>query len=813
MVTAVGTVPVAIGALPEAKAAAPTTVPGPKVWQPETGTYGPEGSVTVSQTADLVNQVLQVSWSGFTPTVNFVTGTPATVVPKGSASIAYAVRVYQCRGTQPKITDCYGTTLYNADPAAGFEQTAPPAGTTQPDFQSNMALAPTGPDGSGVANIEVWTAQQSPSLGCDATHACSLVVEPNYGGDPADVYSIRNGAADCGDHTTDVDYFTNTATDYTVTFQTNDNPGPSFKHLVGEQCAWGNHVVVPLSFAPTPGDCKAQAAAFRLAGLEMANRAMQQWRSGLCLGEDPMTVQYTLGGGEPQARTSFLSGSGPDVALTARPDRSPPARRHVYSPLATSGISVVYVVDDQKTGRQIRDLRLNARLVAKLLTQSYASPGLAIPTVEGNPTCFLRDPEFLKLNPETPENGIHWPETCSRFLPIVVGSTTDLTYQLTSWIAADPDAARFLDGEADPWGMHVNTVYQRPKFGGYPVDSLQRQDDSGVTDPKAGEVLQHWKQFEWNPIGADGLVGVSRKTLQNQPTCVNTDINGVGGHDACPPMERGVRTLFAIMDSGQAKAYSLPEAALLNPAGEYVPPTAAGFQSALADMPVDAVTGTQELPYGASGTEFSRDRQAYPLTTVQYAMVPTSGVATGKAAAIARFLRTVTDGGQVYGTSPGKLAPGFLSLTSAQRQQAQDAATHVEAQDGKLPGNQVPPPGPPAGGEGGTTGGATSGGAATPVDSGGAAGGTTPVDGGGTSGAATGGSDSGSGSSSGTGSGSGSGTGGSGTSGDLGASAGTSGAAGGAAPAAGGPAAGAKPTAGPSGGPLAAAPVAAGTPA
>ncbi|MEV7777666.1 hypothetical protein [Kitasatospora sp. NPDC088351] len=794
VVAALGVVPIGIGALPQAQAASSLTVKGPKVWLPATETYGPEGSVTVSQASNLGNQVLQVSWSGFTPTVDIVRGKPVTVVPRGNTSFAYAVRVYQCRGTDPKITDCYGTAVYNADPAKGFLQPAPPPGTTAPDFPTNMVVAPTGPDGSGATSIEVWTGQQSPSLGCDATHPCSLVVEPNYGGDPLDGWAARNGQPDCNDHSSDIDYAFDTTTDGFLQYQYGWKPGMNDGFMIGEMCAWEHRAVVPLSFAPTPSDCKAAAAAFKAAGLEMANRAMQQWRTGLCLDQNPMSIQYTPAGGEPQARGDFLGGSGPDVALTARPDRSPPARPYVYAPLATTGTSVVFVVDDPTTGRQIRDLRLNARLLAKLLTQSYSAQGAKIASVEGNPTCVFQDPEFLKLNPQTAENGIHWPTSCSRFLPTVVGSITDLTYQLTSWIAADPDAARFLNGEPDPWGMHIDSFYLRPKYAGFPIDALQRQDDTGVDDPALPEYFRHMKQYEWNPVGADGLLGVVRKLLQNQPNCVNLDPNSAGAHEACPAMDRGTRTLFAIMDAGQAKAFSLPEAALLNPAGALVPPSTSGFQAALADMPVDAATGTQELPYGQAGTEFSRDAQAYPLTTVQYAMVPTAGVGQDKAAAISRFVKTVSGAGQVYGTEPGKLAPGFLGLTNAQRQQAQEAADHVEAQDGKLPGNQVAPPAPPNGGDGGTTGGTD--------------GGTTGGTGGGTT-SATDTSGTGGGTGAGTTSGGG-GTGGSGTVGGLGPD-GTTGA-----PAAGTPAApGGKPgaTPSPSGGPLAAAPVAAGTPA
>ena len=56
-------------------------------------------------------------------------------------------------------------------------------------------------------------------------------------------------------------------------------------------------------------------------------------------------------------------------------------------------------------------MKLNARLMAKLLTQSYDYenfPGAKSDTasVAGNPGCLFKDPEFIALNPtSTPSPG------------------------------------------------------------------------------------------------------------------------------------------------------------------------------------------------------------------------------------------------------------------------------------------------------------------------------------------------------------------------------------------------------------------------
>ncbi|MBV6701976.1 hypothetical protein KV557_33550 [Kitasatospora aureofaciens] len=790
VVVAIGVAPIGLGTAPQAVAATDSavTAKGPKVWIPKDKKYGPEGKVTVAQTKNLVDQVVHVSWSGFTPSTDAMGGLWNNGPQRAVRQPYYQVRVYQCRGTDPKITDCYDSTLFNADPTAGFQQKTPPAGTTFPDFPSNMAIAVTDGNGSGFADIEVYTADQSPSLGCDDKHPCSLVVEPNYGGDTASFTdTTRKGVVNCDDHS--LDQALDMASDQVLQGYT--NKWTKFK--TSEQCSWERRAVVPLEFAPTPAACSDRRAAFTAAGLEPAKRAMQQWQAGLCQGSDPISLQYGFANGDSQSRADFLAGRK-DMALTARPDTQVPPRPYVYAPLATSGISVVFLVDDPKSSRQIRDMRLNARLMAKLLTQSYAPQGSAqVASVAGNPGCIFDDPEFVKLNPVPSESKLTWPTLCAyfNFSPTVLGTTADMTYQLTSWIASDPDAVRFLDGEPDPWGMHVDTFYLRPAFSGYPVDAFSRQDSSGLVKAKE-DPFDRWKQYEWNPV-MTGLVDVARKVLQNRPNCINAQRNTDGSHDQCPALMPGRRTLFAIMDTAQAKAYSLPEAQLLNPAGGFVPPDAPGFQAAVADMTVDPSTGVQSMPYGASDTAFSRDQKAYPLTTVQYAMLPTKDVQDTKAAAIAKFMRAVTTTGQVYGYEPGRLAPGFLALTAAQRTQAADAIGHLESQDGKLPGNQAAPPNPPAAGSGdgggstaagGASGGTGTGPAAAQVSANGSSGGT------------------GDGSSGSTGLGAGSGL--------TGSGAATGGAG---APAA--PAPGAKPSATPSGPgkSLSAAPVAAGTPA
>ncbi|WP_194908932.1 hypothetical protein [Catenulispora rubra] len=695
--TALIVLPPSANTLPKAHAdATSVTVQGPPVWNPATGTSGARGTVSVSQTQNLVDQVVHVSWTGFTPSTN---GSFVVVGQSPSwSNVGYPVVAYECKGTNPQITDCYGSLHYGQtvtkDNNNGFGQGAVATGLNAPDFANNELAAVTGTDGTGSLDMEVYTANQAPTLGCDADHPCSIVVEPNYGGDPL---GYDTGVPDCKDHTADTGG-SGEATD--VTFGI---PDPS-NNISGESCAWQNRTVVPLSFAPVPAACQASATGVAAEGMPMLDRALTQWVVGSCLaGNNPVTVNAQTDQTEPVARGDFLAGSpNADVAFTSLPagPGTKGARPYTYVPVGSTGIAVVFFVDDPNTNLPIRSMKLNARLVAKLLTQSYDLESFKgqlddTASVAGNPACLFADPEFQSLNPT--DNAFAWPTcqdvTAINTLPIVAGGQTDLVRELTTWIMADTQARAFLAGAADPWHMHVDTKYLTSVYP-YPINNLVPQDSSGPNnDPTTGKPAtgvhkdyKILKSFEWNPI-QDGLDDVLRHLLKATATCDSPDVDSVTGtHLKCGPQNLGSRGVLAIMDTGRAAAFSLPTASLPNAAGNYVAPTAPAMAAATADYATDPATGTESLQWEAPGPAYAGDVAAYPLTVPAYAMAPTSGVSPAKTAHIADFLASVTDNrsGQMAGDAPGELAPGYVPNTAAQAAQAGAAIAKIRA--GAAPG-------------------------------------------------------------------------------------------------------------------------------
>ena len=71
-------------------------------------------------------------------------------------------------------------------------------------------------------------------------------------------------------------------------------------------------------------------------------------------------------------------------------------------------------------------------------------------------------------------------------VPTVQSGHSDMTWFMTRWIQANSDAASFLSGQFDPWGMHVNTDYEGLA---YPTDAFTAQDSYPVIQHRYSPVF------------------------------------------------------------------------------------------------------------------------------------------------------------------------------------------------------------------------------------------------------------------------------------------------------------------------------------
>ena len=595
--------------------------------------------VTVSQVKDLTNQVVEVSWTRFTPSSNLAYNAGGT---------DYPVMVAECRGTHPtQWSQCFGAN--NSGVAGAFSAYGP----------MNTAYATTNPDGTGATPIQLLTAEQNPFLGCNAGQPCSLVVVPSQGG------NIFDTPVNCNDHSEDANL-----TDL-GSFAFNSTDGA---------CSWQDRIIIPLSFARTPTDCPLRNPDFSVIGSPMLERAMNSWQTALCANSDPVSIQYDSAQNEPLARDDFASGAD-DVALTTLPlTGTSSAKPFAYAPVAISAESVAFWVDNPTTGLPLTHLKLDPRLVAKLLTQSYnfeneACSGAAKRSgevcdnaVDNDPKSLFTDPEFEQLNPHVATVGDGFQ------IPTVPSGESDTTWELTNWIAANKDAKAFVDGTFDPWGTHVNTDYLNMQI---PTNALTAMDPYPP--------LAH----RYDPVYPFGQV--AQYQVDNWYPGTDWQPDPQGNFDKLTPEVPGQRALFAILDEADAAAFQLPVASLENAAGHYVAPTNVTMAAALSDMRTANNHITQQINFGDGSTNV---RNAYPLTMVIYAMVPTGGMSKGKAAKIAQWLDFVAHQGQRPGYGPGRLPPGYLPLTTAMRAETLTAASEVLNQTGNAKKQQLDPSAP-----------------------------------------------------------------------------------------------------------------------
>jgi hypothetical protein len=624
-------------------------VTGPRLWDPRAHRKFPYPSyVAVSLVRNLTNQVVRVSWRNFTPSSQL------TYIPTATN---YPVMIAECKGTHPtKQSQCFGADNGGVQGSVG--QYGP----------QNTQYSTTERNGTGEAFIQLLTAEEAPQLGCNLGRECSLVIEPAQGG------NIFTG--NCNDHSQD----NGQSAIGQVAFTTYGT------------CSWKDRIIVPLKFERTPTDCPVHNPDFSVIGSPMLARAMLSWQTALCSAASPEFIQYDSAQNEPLAREDFVAGTD-TVALTTLPltgAKSP--RPFTYAPVAISAESIAFWIDNPKTGKPLTHLKLDPRLVLKLLTQSYNfenegcghgpadTHGIGCDNaVDNDPASIFADPEFKRLNPHVAYAGDGFQ------IPTVLSGESDMTWELTSWIAANKSAKQFADGAYDPWGSHVNSDYLDMTL---PTNTLSPMDPF---PPIAHRYVPYF------PLSA-----VAQYQVNNWYPGTAWQPDVYGNYDALQPEIPGNRALFAIIDEGDAAAYQLPVASIENAAGNYVAPTNAGMTAALGDMTTTKSKSgrTQQIKFTNSAKFLKHHtsvRDAYPLTMVIYAMVPTGGISKRRAAKIAQWLDFVANEGQRPGYGPGLLPPGYLPLTAGMRARTLKAANEVLHQTGdkkKASASASPAPSP-----------------------------------------------------------------------------------------------------------------------
>ena len=614
---------------------------------------------------------------------------------------------------------------------------APPEMITEGEdptiIPSDTTYAETALDGTGSAKFTIMTSETNASLGCSQTVPCSLVIIPiegiNCNANPSQVTYPSYECESLG-------------TFPPGSLNTGSNPYPPALAVTGAYwwsgSNWDRRISVPLGFATPANACANNTQApLEFYGSEVFNQAAEQWDPAFCLNSKLFNVDVVQLP-EPVAKNSLQQGFI-EAAIQGEPPEVPVGQESfftvptVQAPLAVSGFAIVYVIDNGN-GEPYTELRLDPRLLAKLMTESYpgttnvqsnwqitgeppgsgpnqcpANCNSGYAAMANNPQSIFDDPEFLALNPGlSVPNGIQ-PGPAATLFSIL--SQSDVMWALTSYINADPEARAWLNGEPDPWGMVVNPAYKGIKL---PVESWPLLD----TTTNGPDYTESGNPFCVGALG-EGKARIPDRPLIDNPqenmayvaynmtyanaasliSCNNNPLTPE--YTELGPETLGNRFLIGLVSLPEAEEFDLDTAALqtyASPESEtdngpefaagrlFVSPTTSSLLTAGALMQQDPSLGSWVFPYNDFPDNVNAEG-AYPGTMLLSADVPTEGLPESDADDYGQYLSFAATTGQAQGFGVGQLPAGYVPITGLPDEvdYTEAAAADVAAQNGQVP--------------------------------------------------------------------------------------------------------------------------------
>lgn len=696
----------------------------------------PDLVVSVSQTQDLVNQGIELSW----------TGGESSTRPSGSSGGTNFLQIMQCWGDDPKNpgqpdrTTCqYGIATAGAArdgartsldivapedlpytvPGSGFQRptfTSIPFRARNGDVVSAITTAAdgvktangtnvnnnpfftslttnqvpwvgSGDDGTGSAKFELQTGAQSPGLGC---------------GNPVTAASGSVSGASC----------------WLVVLPrgTSEADGASISRSGLFYDTWKHRIAFKLDFRALGTRCKVGAAERQLSGSELIRIAVGSWQPVLCSASGG-SVYSLLANAESDSLVAANGKAPAPLALTSRPLSTGETDNLRYAPVALTGVSVAFAVDRvpnpfggapddavARAGLPMRSMNLTPRLVAKLLTNSYVDSlpnadrshiGYVSQAQPGhNAQNLTSDKDFLAVNDA--EWGYQSLNASSLADLLIPQGRSDAAWALWSYVMADPDAVDFLAGKPDPWGMVVNpwsstdpTVNPSGTGLQVPRDNFPKADPIEAAGSElAGPVnLVTWRPYTndldtgaYLTLRGDGLQLGAWDSIAMPPK-----------YGKAPRSLPGSQKVLGVTDAASAARYVVISAALLNPAGNFVAPTVKSFTAAAAAMTPSAAQ-PQVLGFDPKSTAAKTAPDAYPLTLPVYAASNPSMTDAAIRKSYAEFIYYAASAGQQPGNSLGDLPAGYAPIPASWQATAREAADIIYL--GKLPTKPLPPSAP-----------------------------------------------------------------------------------------------------------------------
>ena len=551
----------------------------------------------------------------------------------------------------------------------GSQQYFSPANTNE------VQAAFTHGDGTGLQVFQTLTGAQAPGLGCglqdnNQPRGCWLIIVPRGQYEPNGALYNRFG-----------------------------NPGALATSPLSAS-NWAQRIQIHLDYAPPPQFCSIGTPIRSTVGTQLITRAMQSWQLALNQAANCAKVYSFSATIESTSTSSLNDPTGAGLAFTTIPigseatrtGGSPPPNlpKILYAPVAVTALGFGFniAVDG---GFVSTPMKLTPRLVAKALTQAYLSeipdylpsdttdwPGPA--WVRGNPDTIVADPKFQALNPSVTDHAIGGP-----LPPLIVGDHSALNQQLWHWIQASPAAKSWLGGAADATdNVGADPDYQAYSLGTDPtIDWFPRAYkkcyDGGPVpnaNPPREKTLCSLDKLPYSTNFDFSMTNVVARTNLGYTSQWDDNIqspdNQPGYWDKQAQQAPLATFTWAFADTSNIDYYGVIPAQLCDDlGGNCVGPTGDSLTAALNSAKPDS-GGLLQVDPANPGTG------AYPLTQVVYAAVRTNQ----SGAALTDYATLIADAagsGQITGSSPGDLPPGYLPLTDSLKAQAQSVVTQLQA--------------------------------------------------------------------------------------------------------------------------------------
>lgn len=553
-----------------------------------------------------------------------------------------------------------------------------------------------GPDGTANRPFETQTGEEAPGLGCGvrpniaSTPTCWLVIVPRISG-------------------------------------VMGSSGPISPSL------WAQRLQVKLGFRQAASTCPGGKARTLIAGSELIRDAAASWTPGICdaakielgytkLGDEVARTQFETGANQAVLTSQPVPSSTPAVqvpiALTApvfafsmtyQPscvELNPPPATDAAAKLCGYDNLAALQTDWKRAGTPVRSLNLDARLVAKLVTQSYdnalinKSGLVSVPWMLAEPSNLASDPEFQKLNPDLVHESVTAGSPALKIDHLILESIrSDSAVQVWNWILGDPDARAFLNGCPDPYGHVVDPFYSTRTYAGCTSQrtSLATKNaadrasttvssnyvDQALVYPPDGSPypLPTWQTYQAPNTNELPLTVVDWLPTVNSQSDAGRDVaigyipqNGNWCDSSvepatCGPLpgkwsdlkirqSTGSLGLMAVSDAGTAARFQLATANLCDSAGTHcVGANATSLRKAAERF---TTTGHGDLLGPNATADYVGG--AYPLTVPVYGVVAPS-LDLGDRRSYASAFEYLINTGQRPGYRVGNLPPGYAPLT------------------------------------------------------------------------------------------------------------------------------------------------------